>query len=219
MMPFDGVRLNQLQAYPDWTVEPDSSGPHGTATISLGPVATFSVKPAVRPGNVSDNFYFLRRLGALQIDTLRAPSYFSYSLNYFLTTADVAASQAIEFELQQNVAGMRYNMAWQADLAGSKLWRTFDFAGQRWQPTTIPVTVASFADRWLNVRADYARNPDNSLTHVGLTVDGIYYPINVTRKATTQSGAEYLNMAHQMDGNGKAQAYSLKLRDVNLCLW
>jgi len=191
--------LTSLETQPGWLQAGNSgdsgggsSKPNGTFTIVPGDTV-FSAK-----GNYPYNngYWYLPITGNFDADTL-----FSYSLQFMLpTAADLSACQAVEFELQQNVGGNIYNMAWQADIKGSGLWRTFNYTTSAWEATTIPVKL--IAGEWTAITATFLRSASGTLTHVDFTLNGVTTPINVTRAATPMVQSDYLHAAFQLDSNG-----------------
>ena len=143
------------------------------------------------------------------------PSYFVYRLGFvFPTAADLAACQAVEFELQQNVGNRVYNMAWQADIRGSGLWRTFDYTRSVWVPTAINVAFA--AGEWVDVAATFLRGADDTLTHLTLRLNGKTTALNVKRISTPKVEPYYVHAAFQLDTENPALPYKIEVRGMSL---
>jgi len=141
----------ELQARSGW-IQPSNAGDtggssdkqNGTFVMAPGEVATFSAAGAY----AYNNGYWYYRLGP-QPSATRFLFRFAVQLP---TDADVAACQAVEFELQQTIAGVVYNMAWQAPLLEGGQWRTFDYANHVWLGAGVPLDKTLFsAGKWLTI--------------------------------------------------------------------
>ena len=227
-MPNTATTLVGFEHQSDW-IQPSNTGdtgggsakPNGTflmtpATFATPAIAAVPAAPATfsAQGNYAyNNGYWYRVIpGAWD-----AMTYFCYQLQFMLpTAADLAASQAVEFELQQNVGSHIYNMAWQADIAGTKLWRTFDYNVSQWIPTNIPVSIAP--GEWNVVEAIFLRGQAGTLTHVSLSLNGVVYPVNVTRPATAKVQSDYLHCAFQLDSGSTPTPYTCKVQGVNVSM-
>lgn len=146
-----------------------------------------------------------------------AMTYFCYQLQFMLpTAADLEACQAVEFELQQNVGGQIYNMAWQADIKGSGAWRTFDYNTSKWVMTSIPVGIT--AGEWTAIEAVYLRGSDCTLTHVSLSLNGVEYPVNIRKAATPKVESDYVHCAFQLDSGSTPVPYVCHVQGVNVVM-
>lgn len=217
-----------LEQQTDW-IQPSNTGdtgggstkPNGTfimtpATLEIPAVAAIPASSATfsAQGNYPyNNGYWYRVIpGAWD-----AMTYFCYQLQFMLPTdADLAASQAVEFELQQNIGSHIYNMAWQADIAGTKLWRTFDYNVSQWIATAIPVSITP--GEWNVIEAVYLRGTDSTLTHVSLTINGVHYPVNITKAATPKVESDYVHCAFQLDSGSPAVPYTCKVQGVSVVM-
>lgn len=201
--------IDNLEQLSDW-VQPDNAGDSGGP--SSKPSGKFTMTPAMpcifnaAGAYPYNNGYFYRNIAGSWDST----TYFVYRLRFMLPTiADLAACQAIEFELQQNVGSRIYNMAWQADIKGSGYWRTFNYSKSIWEPTAISVFIA--AGEWTVVEATFLRGGDATLTHLTLSLNGKLTPINITREATAKVESDYFHAAFQLDSGSPAIPYKLIL--------
>ncbi len=227
-MPNTATTLVGFEQQTDW-IQPSNTGdtgggstkPNGTfvmtsATLEIPAVAAVPSSPATfsAQGNYPyNNGYWYRVIpGAWD-----AMTYFCYQLQFMLpTAADLAASQAIEFELQQNVGGHIYNMAWQADIAGTKVWRTFDYNTSQWIATNIPVSITP--GEWNAIEAVFLRGEAGTMTHVSLSLNGITHPVNITKTATPRVESDYVHCAFQLDSGSTAAPYTCKVQGVNIVM-
>jgi len=215
-MPAITTTVNSIEQQPGW-IQPgnvgdtgggSSAAPTGTFLLTTGSV--FSAKGAA-PYN---NGYFYKVIAG----NFAASTLYTYGLDFmFPTAADLAASQGIEFEIQLNIGSKIYNMAWQADFLGSKLWRTFDYNLSDWEPTSIAI-VPPVPGVFTSVQGKFLCDGAGNTTHLTFTVDGVEYPVNVTRPATAKVESNYLHAAFQLDSNGLTPPtpYSCHVQNITL---
>lgn len=190
-----------------------------TAASSAGADSTFS---AAGNAPYADGYWYMN-LGSY--DSMIE---FSYALEIMFPTAqDLANCQAVEFELQQSVGGLIFNMAWQADLKGSGNWRYFTYTNTSsadWhQPSpAIPVNTSLFAPgQYVSIVANFRRDPAaNTMTHVSLSINGTVYAVNVTQPATSQPESDYVHAAFQLDCSGASTPpqYIVHVTDMNVTM-
>lgn len=219
--------LSNLQATDNWE-QPGNVGddgganprPHGTYTLIPGT----PMQVTIQPGYGYDNFYFLKRLNRTR--SLSNYNWFRLSLNLVLGDW-VKKAQAFEFEIQQVVNKQLFNMAWQADLMGSKRWRMFDYATSQWQETIFPCDDL-FTQKEVGIDASFQRTNNNFISHNHLTLTfgnrndmrveakRMSYPVFVTRPSVPTNENDYLNVAFQLDSNSKGEGYAVTLDEIQL---
>lgn len=209
--------IANMEALTDWqqpgTVGNDGGGsptePSGYSMASGSP-AVFTAKP---PKPYKDGYFYRTVPGSWN-----AMTYFEYRMRFMLPTSqDIAGCQAVEFELQQNVGSHIYNMAWEMDLKKTGMWCLFNYNMSQWEPTLIPVPKL-IPGQWVDVKANFIRGGDCTLTHLTLRVDGVSTPVNVTREATAKVESDYLNAAFQLDGNSISAPYEMMLLDMGITM-
>ena len=211
--------VSQLQAISGW-VQPGSTGntgggsptaPSGLFQMTPGYPATFSIAASVPYAGA---YWYYNIPGAWNSAT-----YFEEQMRItFPSLADFNASQAIEFEMQQNVGSTIYNMAFQFDFAGSHLVRTFDYNKSVWVPTNIP--TSAFNPTGTNVIAVlFLRDaPSLTMTSVGMAINGAWYPVNATRKGTPRVESDYVHCAFQLDANYAKTPYSVNVDNMSVTM-
>lgn len=188
---------------------PDPSKTPGTFLFTPGEVGTFSAKPAY-PYN---NGYWYMKWRSPQT----AVSFLYDFWIQFSTPADLAACQAVEFELQQSVGNLVYNMAWQVHPASTQPWRYFDKIARKWVASATPNDPSVWTDgKWVKLAATYTRNPDKTTTHVSLAVNGNISPIGVTQPAQPVTGPDYLAAAFQLDTNKAMTPYKVAVQRMRV---
>lgn len=209
--------ISNMEALKDWT-QPGTVGNTGGGSIA-GPKqgGLTPGSPAVaflKPTGPYQNQYNVRTVGAP--GSANAMTMFRYRLRFmFPTAADIAAHQAFEFELQQNVGSRIYNMAWQR--RPNDEWYSFNYGSTSWEASGIAVGQL-IPGQWIDVEAAFLRGLDETMTHLTLGVDGVSNMVNVTREATARTESDYLNAAFQLDGNSIAAPYEMMLQSVGISM-
>ena len=133
----------------------------------------------------------------------------TYEFDLFIPSGSENAPQAIEFQVQQRLAGWIYNFAWQANYAGGT-WRIFNYGTQKWEESGL--TLQRFSPgTWHHVMAEYHNDATtHSVFHDALTVDSVRTPVNIRHDAFfANDGADKLTNAIQLDSNNVPSAYSI----------
>lgn len=128
---------------------------------------------------------------------------FDYEFDLYFTAADKTASQAIEWEMQLDDAGLVYNYAYQLQFGGNKL-RTFDKLTRAWIATQYDLSLFT-ADKWHHIVMHNLFNASaKTLTIDTISIDGTVLKINITKLAPPSklTGRHFTN-AFQLDSNGK----------------
>lgn len=207
--------LSNMEALTDWT-QPGTVGNTGGGSTA-GPIQGGMTQgsPAVaflKPTGPYQNQYNVRSVPG----SWDAMTYFEYRLRFMFPTAqDIAAHQAFEFELQQNVGGHIYNMAWQR--RPKDFWYSFNYSTSSWESSGIPVGQL-IPGQWIDVAASFLRGGDATLTHLALRVDGLTTQVNITREATARVESDYLNAAFQLDGNSITAPYEMMLLNMGITM-
>ena len=227
-MPNTATTLAGFEQQSDW-IQAGNTGdtgggsakPNGTfrmkpSTVEIPATAAVPAAPAMFSAEGKypyNNGYWYRVIPG----AWNAMTYFCYQVQFMLpTAADLQACQAVEFELQQNVGGHIYNMAWQADIKGCGAWRTFDYNTSQWIQTSIPASLT--AGEWMAVEAVYLRGADCTLTHVSLSVDGVVHPVNIRKAGTPKVESDYVHCAFQLDSGSTPVPYVCHVQGVNVVM-
>jgi hypothetical protein len=140
---------------------------------------------------------------------------FVYDLYFYMTTP--LYSQALEFDMNQAVGGLRYIFGTQCDYRDHKTWDVFDGVARRWVSTGIACTPPS-AYAWHHVVLEFQRTTDDKAKFIAVTLDGKKSYFNKTF-APHSSSVNELNVAFQMDQDGKANDYSTWVDKVKMSAW
>lgn len=175
----------------------NATGPLTTTTMTPSRGALFTIKG----DGPYANAYWLKRCGAISATEFR------YALDVmFPAASDIAACQALEFEMQQSVGGKMFNMAWQLDFH-SKTCRPFNYAASAWEPSSIPVPFFT-PGAVVSLVSTFSRK-DGAGVHKNLFVNGYSYPVDISHPLVPKTDGDYFNVAFQMDTNANGDAYSV----------
>ena len=144
------------------------------------------------------------------------PSYFVDIRRYQLKDNKLNAK---EHEQQFTLDGYTYNMAWQFDLVTKKA-RYFRFTQKDWQPAAN-VAFPDLVSKPVDIMAEFIIDTINhKTTHVGLTINGSYFPINITQDATPTKAANKYTVAEQLDSldvaTGKPPQCSVEIGNIEV---
>lgn len=157
------------------------------------------------PGGPFANAYWYKKLGA---DAKKTK--YLYELAFmFATPADAAASQAVELDIQQVIAGVVYNTGLQFDFAENAL-RVWNRSTGSWIPTGRAAQRWS-AGQWMSVAYETHRDGANVYMD-SVTVNGTKMALSGTAFPAPKLGlTDMLNCAVQLDGNKTGTAYRVYL--------
>ncbi len=140
-------------------------------------------------------------------------SHFVYDLYFYYTNA--SAPQALEFDGNQTVGGRKYIFGTECNVA-ARQWDVWNTSGAYWMHTGVGCSAPP-TYRWNHLTWEFERV--NGQTHfIAVTLNGKKSYINRYGGSRAQGGGE-LNVAFQMDLNGKAANYDVWLDRVSLAAW
>jgi hypothetical protein len=140
---------------------------------------------------------------------------FVYDLYFYMTAPQY--SQALEFDMNQAVGGLRYIFGTQCDIKDHKDWDVFDGVARHWVRTGIPC-VAPSAYTWHHVVFEFQRTTGNQAKFISVTLDGKKSYFNKSF-APHNSSVNELNVAFQMDQDGKANDYTTWVDKMKMSAW
>jgi hypothetical protein len=135
---------------------------------------------------------------------------FQYDVYYYLKNP--AASQALEFDVNQSLSGHRFVFGTQCNIAS----HTYDVwsVATRWTHTGIACARPT-AYKWNHITLQFKRTSTGKVMFVSVTINGALHYINRSFSPES-SGAKELNVAFQMDGNRTLVDYQTWLEKVSL---
>jgi hypothetical protein len=161
-------------------------------------LAEWSIAP--EPGSTQQfqNGYWFYEVGAQNLAV-----YFEYEFDLWVPAA--AKPNCIEFELQQQINGMVFNYALQAQYSGGQ-WRSYNFGEKMpdrgWAPTGLPF-VPFVTNQWHHLKAQFERTRDIRTRHVALEINGAHHEFDIQRDAYNLEVGRYatdkFNVGFQLD--------------------
>lgn len=148
-----------------------------------------------------------------QLGAIDSASHFVYDLYFFVQNPQIA--QALEFDVNQSVNGIKYIFGTECGTRGNSGWRVWDGIGKHWMATGASCSVK--ANEWNHLTWEFER-VGNQAHFIAVTLNGYrqvvdkYYPMG-------GSGVRELNVAFQMDGNEHQDDYQVWLDKVSLYAW
>ncbi len=140
---------------------------------------------------------------------------FVYDMYFYMTNP--SAAQALEFDMNQAVGGLRYIFGTQCDYKDHKTWDVFDGVARKWVSTGIACTPPS-AYVWHHLVLEFQRTSGNMAKFISVTLDGKKSYFNKSFAPHTSSVRE-LNVAFQMDGNKYMTDYSVWVDKMKMSTW
>ncbi len=195
------------------------AGPGGNGPTVPYSMAQTQSSPAMDGNSVKFNIGGTTPYGAAlwwkQLGAVSTATSFVYDAYFYIK--DPAAAQSLEFDANQSVGGRKYIMGTQCNIKDHKAWDVYDAAGGRWVSTGIPCSAPT-AFTWHHVVLEFQRTSGNQTKFVSITYDGKknYVNLNYSPKS---SGVSELNVAFQMDGDGKMTDYSVWLDKLKFSVW
>lgn len=142
-------------------------------------------------------------------------THFVYEMQFYLDNPD--AAQALEFNVNQNAGGWRYEYATQCDIRGSHLWRVWNHTTMHWTPTTAPCPNM-VAKQWNKLVWEFERTSDHKVKFITVTLNGQRAEINMACDAFTAAGSG-IDVAFQMDSDGGPTPWSVWVDEIKLSEW
>lgn len=217
-VPANARVISDIQLMTNWTsCSGDCSGEFGTdgvysmqQGISQPSVTGSAIKFNLEGGTPWGTALWWKQLGGDDSKT-----HFIYELQFYLNNP--TASQALEFAVNQNGGGWRYEYAVQCDIKGSHVWRVWSRPQERWVPSNVPCGMPA-ANQWHKLVWEFERTADHKVVFVAVTLDGQRSEVNMSEDAFTASGSG-IDVAYQMDAEGGPTPYSSWVDAIKLTEW
>jgi len=147
------------------------------------------------------------------------PSANTFQVNYdfIFFDWDQPNIQALEFTMNQFVAGERYEWAlqWeQIGVDGAPQWRIWD--GNHWQPFGMPFSIQS--DVWHSIQIN-GHIGGGQAVYDSFTFDGVRTSLGQGYDPHSWPYGDQMLPAIQLDGNSSARPYHLYVDNVNFYWW
>jgi hypothetical protein len=216
--PNNARMIADIQKLPTWgSCSSNCAGEPGTDAIysmEQG-IASPSLTGSAIKFNITGGTPWADALWWKQIGGNDAITHFIYEMSYYLN--DVPAAQALEFNVNQNAGGWRYEYATQCDIRGAGVWRIWDHSAMHWVATSAPCPVPA-ANTWNKLSWEFARTDDHKVVWVAVTLNGQRSEINQSFNAFTAAGSG-IDVAFQMDSDGGPTPWSVWVDKISLTEW
>lgn len=123
--------------------------------------------------------------------------HFTTDLYFYLKNS--AASEAMEFDIYQDLGGKHFVLGAECSLKTSHMWSVYDTQYQHWRPTSAPCSyLAPFT--WHHLVTEQESTSDGHSHMIAITLDGKRYYINKYYSARAGSGTQ-ATIGLQLDGD------------------
>lgn len=185
-----------------------------------GPVVPFSMKQGISSPSMDgssaqftlggshpySNALWWKQLGANSSAT-----HFTYDVYYYVKNP--SAAQALEFDVNQSLGGKKYIFGTECDFNGTHTWHVYNASAARWVSTSVGCSRPA-AYSWQHIVLQFVR-ANGQMHFVSVSVNGQTHYFNRSYSPRA-SGANEINVAFQMDGNGSQTNYQVWLDHVKL---
>jgi hypothetical protein len=172
--------------------------------IDGGPSAEFSLEGGTNP--YSNALYWIPLGGGNSV------SHFIYDLWFYVN--DGAATQALEFDVNQTFSGTRWTWGSECNFNADGKWDIWNPAGGVWVPTSVPCNHFP-SNTWIHLIWTLERVGDQ-VHYITLNVADQNYTIDTYYTAQPNWYADEIDVAFQMDGNYEQEPYNVWLDQVTL---
>jgi hypothetical protein len=139
---------------------------------------------------------------------------FRYDVDFYVES--ISATQALEFDVNQNAGGNRYIFGTECDFRSSGTWRIWNSAAGHWVSSGISCPAPQ-PGTWNHLTWEFRRN-GAQVIFVAVTLNGDRHSIDQTFDAIPQGGSG-LDVAFQADLTGSGGDVSVWLDNVSLTWW
>jgi hypothetical protein len=130
-----------------------------------------------------------------------------FKTDLFFYIKNSAASQALEFDIYQNLGGKHTVLGAECSLKTSRRWSVYDTKFAHWRPTSAPCNyLAPF--KWHHLVTEQESTADGHSHMIAITLDGKKYYINKYYGVKGGSGSGS-TIGLQLDGNSKMTSYAV----------
>jgi hypothetical protein len=145
-----------------------------------------------------------------------APSLHNFIYDVYFYGNNIAASQALEFDINQFINGKSFIWGHECRIAGGHEWDVWDNQAHHWHPTGIACNPLNNA--WNHLTIQVQRNSSNQLVFQSITLNGVKSNPNFISYPTSTSWYG-VTINYQQDGNYKQSPYSIWLDKLNFSYW
>jgi hypothetical protein len=188
-----------------------ANGP--TASRSMSNVSSPSLDGNSKQFTIASSTAFADALWWKSMSGNDSKTHFEYDFYFYIKNP--AASEALEFDVNQSASKRRYVYGTQCGINYDGQWDVWDTAGGHWRPTGIACKPAAFT--WNHVVWEFTRS--NGQVHfISVTMNGKKSYVNKTYNSKAW-GASEISVAVQLDQRANHATYSAWVDKLNLRYW
>ena len=143
-----------------------------------------------------------------------APTHFNYDLYFYMDNP--GAPEALEFDVNQTIDGVRYVFGTECSYRDSKRWDIWDSAGGKWVESDVPCPQVT-ANEWHHLVWHFERVGGQE-RYIGVTLDDKYTVVDKYFDPQ-KYGGNGISVAVQLDGDHKQTPYKLWIDKLSLIRW
>ncbi|HET7205790.1 MAG TPA: hypothetical protein VFI95_04340 [Terriglobales bacterium] len=143
------------------------------------------------------------------------PSLHNFTYDVYFYAKNIAASQALEFDINQFFGGKSFIWGHECRIAGGHQWDVWDNPNQHWHATGIPCNPIN---GWNHLVIQVQRTSSNQLLFKSITLNGKTANLNYYSSPTPSSWYG-VTINYQQDGNYAQTPYSIWLDKLNFSYW
>jgi len=132
-------------------------------------------------------------------------NHFTLALDFYIS--DGSVSEALEFDTNQSLGGMRYTYGTECSVLNAKQWRVWDPLHENWVATGVPCLPFT-SQVWHHLQWQFSR-VNGQVHYDSVTVDGVTTPVNMSFSPQPNYPYQGFDSAFQMDGNYAQAPYSV----------
>ncbi len=209
--------IDQMSGWQDCTV---CAGPNGNGPQASYSMWTFQGSPSLDGAsarfNLAGSVPYSDALWWKQLTP--DPNAHNFQYDFWVYLTDPVAPQALEFDVNQSVAGKKFIFGTECDLKGLGVWQIWDSAHVRWTPTSVGCSQFQ-AYSWNHLVLEFQRTPDDKALFIDVIINGQRYYFNRVFDPLPNVNASEVNVAVQLDGDSHQTPYSIWMDKITLNYW
>ncbi|MGH9501411.1 MAG: hypothetical protein ACRD20_01025 [Terriglobales bacterium] len=151
-------------------------------------------------------------------DHTLVPNLRNFIYDAYFFSSNTAASQGLEFDINQYLDGQSFIWGNQCRIAGGHVWDIWDNINQKWVGTGIPCNPLNNA--WNHVTIQVQRTSDNQLLYQSIALNGVVSSVNQSyAPGSAPSGWYGITLNFQMDGDYKQTPYNVQVDKLHFTYW
>ncbi len=141
------------------------------------------------------------------------PTLTTFTYDVYFYGSNLAAAQALEFDVNQFFNNMGFTWGHECRVAGGNEWDIWDNANAKWVPTGVACNPLE--NQWNHLTLKVQRTSSNQLLYQSITLNGNTATLNKTSGNFSAPGWWGITVNYQMDGNYKQTPYDVYVDQLN----